>query len=52
MSLSLSLDSRTLVTQITDKLREQIITGKLAPGDRIRQDAYAEAFRSQQNAIA
>ncbi|MEW1934565.1 GntR family transcriptional regulator [Rhodococcus sp. NPDC079359] len=44
MSLSLSLDSRTLVTQITDKLREQIITGKLAPGDRIRQDAYAEAF--------
>ncbi|MFF3567484.1 GntR family transcriptional regulator [Nocardia jiangxiensis] len=44
MSVSLNLDSRTLVTRIADRLREQIIAGELEPGARIRQDEYAEAF--------
>lgn len=44
MASSLDLDSRTLVTRIADLLREQILTGQLAPGARIRQDEFAENF--------
>lgn len=44
MSVSSNLDSRTLVTRIADRLREQIIAGELEPGARIRQDEYAEAL--------
>lgn len=44
MTLSLNLDSRSLVTQIADTLRNRIVRGELEPGARIRQDEYAEAF--------
>ncbi|MFE5702334.1 GntR family transcriptional regulator [Rhodococcus sp. ACS1] len=44
MAASMHLDARSLVSRIADSLREQIITGKLEPGMRIRQDEYAEAF--------
>lgn len=44
MARSMTLDSRTLVTQISDHLRDQIISGEIAPGSRIRQDEYADAF--------
>jgi DNA-binding GntR family transcriptional regulator len=44
VGITIELDSRTLVTRITDELREQIVKGDLAPGTRIRQDEYAEAL--------
>jgi DNA-binding GntR family transcriptional regulator len=44
MAVLLTLDPPTLVGQIADLLRQRIITGHLQPGERIRQDQYAEAF--------
>lgn len=39
-----SLDARTLVSRISDLLREQILRGDLPAGARIRQDEFAEVL--------
>lgn len=44
MPASLNLDAPSLVSRIADSLRDQILTGQLEPGSKIRQDQYAEAF--------
>jgi DNA-binding GntR family transcriptional regulator len=39
-------DSKVVSVQIADSLREQILSGDLMPGERIRQEEIAEAFKA------
>lgn len=46
-----TLEKRTLSSQIADEVRELVITGALAPGEKVKEQALAERFEVSRAAV-